>query len=339
MTDHLTTAGPTPPGSSGRAGMHRIASPRYAGPLLAVTDFACRSEPGAPSTPSAAAEVPVPLDALLFVRRGAIVTQLGAAAAPSWRRAVLAAPGDVLLLRGGRCLALAHPAAPHPGRATLERGDRTTSLRLADHLADEVRWHLGAAGRAASGAAAGDPAPIALHESGLPRVALHLQVLRAAATERAGGDALAVEARALALLEAVRAARAGEAPAQERARAASPAHRRLVERARELVAAAVATAPGTPLSLQAIAASVGASPFHLSRTFRALMGVGLHHYRTRLRLHSALDRVADERHSLAAIALDLGYSSQAHFTTAFRRVFGATPGAWRARRRELPAAC
>lgn len=318
--------------------MHRLAKPRYAGPLLAVTDFACRSDPGARATPTAAAEVPVPLDALLFVRRGAVIAQVGPASAPSWRRDALAAPGDVLLLRGGRGLALAHPAAALPGMATPERGDRTTSLRLAEHLADELRWHLGARGRPVSGAAAGDPAPLAIREACLPQIALHLQALRAVTAGSAGRDPLAIEGRALALLEAVRAAQAEGSPAPGRARGASPAHRRLVERARELVAAAVAAAPGGPLSLQAIAAAVGASPFHLSRTFRAVMGVGLHHYRTRLRLHAALDRLADERRSLAAIALDLGFSSQAHFTTAFRRMFGAPPGAWRARKGELPAA-
>lgn len=337
MTDKLTIAAPTPPGSQDGAGMHRLAKPRYAGPLLAVTDFACRSDPGARATPSGAPEVPVPLDALLFVRRGAVIAQVGSAAAASWRREALAAPGDVLLLRGGRGLALAHPAAPLPGIATPERGDRTTSLRLADHVADELRWHLRVRGRPGSGVAVGDPAPLAFRESSLPRLALHLQALRAATAEPGGGDALAIEDRALALLEAVRAAHATGPHTAERTRADSPAHRRLVERARELIAAAIAAAPGRPLSLQAIAAAIGASPFHLSRTFRALTGVGLHRYRTRLRLHAALDRLADERRSLATIALDLGFSSQAHFTTAFRRMFGAPPGAWRARRGELPA--
>jgi AraC family chemosensory pili system transcriptional regulator ChpD len=35
--------------------------------------------------------------------------------------------------------------------------------------------------------------------------------------------------------------------------------------------------------------------------------------------------------SLAAIALDLGFADQAHFTRAFRKVSGLTPGAYRKR--------
>jgi AraC family transcriptional regulator len=81
------------------------------------------------------------------------------------------------------------------------------------------------------------------------------------------------------------------------------------------------------LSLETVAGLVGASPFHLARLFRRQTGFSLHGYRTRVRLVHALDRVADFRGRLTDLALELGFSSQSHFTDAFRRVFGTPPGA------------
>jgi AraC-like DNA-binding protein len=72
---------------------------------------------------------------------------------------------------------------------------------------------------------------------------------------------------------------------------------------------------------------VGVSAFHLARLFRRQTGFSLHGYRTRIRLLQALDRVAEARGALTDLALDLGFSSQSHFTDAFRRAFGVPPGA------------
>jgi AraC family transcriptional regulator len=81
-----------------------------------------------------------------------------------------------------------------------------------------------------------------------------------------------------------------------------------------------------PLTLTGLAAAVELSPWHLSRTFRSHVGVGVHRYRTRLRLLSALDRLRDSRRpDLAGIALDVGFASHSHFTREFRAFFGAPP--------------
>jgi AraC family transcriptional regulator len=81
--------------------------------------------------------------------------------------------------------------------------------------------------------------------------------------------------------------------------------------------------------LATLAAAARASPYHAARVFRACTGTSLHAYRNHLRLCAALDRLADPRRDLAALALDLGYSSHSHFTTAFRRAFGCPPSAVR----------
>ncbi|MCX4240574.1 helix-turn-helix domain-containing protein [Paraliomyxa miuraensis] len=84
-------------------------------------------------------------------------------------------------------------------------------------------------------------------------------------------------------------------------------------------------------SLQALASSVGASPFHAARVFRQHTGLTIHAYRHRLRLHAVLERLGDSRVDLTALALETGFCSHSHLTEAFRRMFGAPPSRWRGR--------
>lgn len=79
------------------------------------------------------------------------------------------------------------------------------------------------------------------------------------------------------------------------------------------------------LTLPELAAEVGLSPYHLHRRFRAATGWTIHAYRDHLRLREGLVRVLDGEPDLSTLAFDLGYASHSHFTSRFRRVFGATP--------------
>lgn len=105
---------------------------------------------------------------------------------------------------------------------------------------------------------------------------------------------------------------------------------RAVETAREFIASRL---DGDD-SLAQIAAAAHYSPFHLARQFKRCTGLGLHAYRTRLRLATALQRLSDGDETLATLAVDLGFSSHSHFTAAFRSAYGIAP---RAMRRNLTA--
>jgi AraC-like DNA-binding protein len=83
------------------------------------------------------------------------------------------------------------------------------------------------------------------------------------------------------------------------------------------------------LTLAGIARTVGCSPYHLARTFRREAGLTIHRYLNRLRLRAGLERLVDGAEGLTGIALDVGFSSHAHFTEAFRREFGLPPSAFR----------
>jgi AraC family transcriptional regulator len=90
---------------------------------------------------------------------------------------------------------------------------------------------------------------------------------------------------------------------------------------------------GEELGLARLAEIACLSPCHFSRSFKQAMGVGPHRYVTQRRVERAkalLRGGGAGDGSLAAIALAVGFGEQSHFTTAFRRETGMTPGRYRA---------
>ena len=70
---------------------------------------------------------------------------------------------------------------------------------------------------------------------------------------------------------------------------------------------------------------VGLSPSHFARKFRWSTGVSLQRFVNRRRILASLPLLLANSDSLASIALDLGFSSQSHFTRLFSGVIGWTP--------------
>lgn len=93
--------------------------------------------------------------------------------------------------------------------------------------------------------------------------------------------------------------------------------------------ALLTTAPGAPHRLSDDARTLNVSPFHLTRVFRAQIGIPMHQYLIRVRLARALDEIANGERSLSALALRLGFTSHSHFTVTFRRTFGMSPARFR----------
>jgi AraC-like DNA-binding protein len=101
--------------------------------------------------------------------------------------------------------------------------------------------------------------------------------------------------------------------------ATAQARKRVADDARE----ALAFDPS--LGLVDLARLVAVSPHHLSRVFRAEVGVSVSGYRRRLRLRAALERLGEA--DLARVAADAGYADHAHFAREARALLGATPSA------------
>jgi AraC family transcriptional regulator len=82
-------------------------------------------------------------------------------------------------------------------------------------------------------------------------------------------------------------------------------------------------------SLQDVAQEVGAHPAHLARMFRRHFHCTAGEYQRGVRLDRARQLLATSDTPLVQIALALGYADQSHFTAAFKRHTGVTPGAFR----------
>ncbi len=82
-------------------------------------------------------------------------------------------------------------------------------------------------------------------------------------------------------------------------------------------------------SLTDMANLVQMGPCHFARAFKESTGLSPHQYVLRRRIDRAVEMLKDERPSLAGLANDLGFSSQGHFTTVFRKFTGTQPSNYR----------
>ncbi|RWX81764.1 AraC family transcriptional regulator [Neorhizobium lilium] len=78
-----------------------------------------------------------------------------------------------------------------------------------------------------------------------------------------------------------------------------------------------------------VADSVGLSPNHFSRLFRAAMGVTAHQWLIRTRLERAKDLLRDPSLSLKEIAQTCGFSDHSYFSKVFAKYTGLRPADWR----------
>jgi AraC-like DNA-binding protein len=103
-----------------------------------------------------------------------------------------------------------------------------------------------------------------------------------------------------------------------------PAPRHLL-RARDLIDARY----HEPLDVVAAARVARASPAHFSRSFANAFGTTPHKYLIARRIERAQHLLRTTDDSVLAIGLAVGFQSAASFSTAFSRVTGVTPSAYR----------
>jgi AraC-like DNA-binding protein len=86
-----------------------------------------------------------------------------------------------------------------------------------------------------------------------------------------------------------------------------------------------------PLGVEDLARAAGLSRAHFSREFRSAFGESPHSYLLTRRMEraAALLRVTDN--SVTDICFSVGLRSVGSFTTSFRRTYGVTPTAYRAK--------
>jgi AraC-like DNA-binding protein len=83
------------------------------------------------------------------------------------------------------------------------------------------------------------------------------------------------------------------------------------------------------IPLQDLARVAGLSRMHFAAQFRAAMGMRPHQYLLKRRIERAEELLQQSEVSLVEVALAVGFQTQAHFTTVFKRFAGDTPYQWR----------
>jgi AraC-like DNA-binding protein len=110
----------------------------------------------------------------------------------------------------------------------------------------------------------------------------------------------------------------------ERPKVAELAKWRL-KRAIEYIEASLAES----VSVADIASAAGLTRMHFAAQFKAATGMRPHEYLLRRRIERAQEKLAGTGMSLVDVALSVGFQTQPHFTTVFRRIVGEPPRAWR----------
>ena len=267
------------------------------GPGWRVRDVVCTAGPHDPRFEERHASVCI-----------AAVTQ-GTFQYRSAQGAALLAPGAVLLGNHGHCFECGHDHGV---------GDRCVSL----HLAPEHWEHVVAAVPGVHTAAFAIP-----RLPPLPSLEPLIASLVAACGER---DAAELEELALDFAGAVVAALRG---ADRDARTPNARIERRISDAVRRIEHDEEEASLAPCSLAAMAREAAMSPYHFLRVFRQVVGMTPHQYVLRMRMHRAAVRLRRSDEPVSTIAFAAGFNDLSTFNRRFRRIMGASPSAYRTRRR------
>ncbi len=83
------------------------------------------------------------------------------------------------------------------------------------------------------------------------------------------------------------------------------------------------------LTVSELAQTVGMSQYYFSKLFKMSTGTTPHQYVMRQRVERAQEHLRATRTALAEVATQVGFETQSHFTSVFRRLVGATPKHYR----------
>ena len=96
-----------------------------------------------------------------------------------------------------------------------------------------------------------------------------------------------------------------------------------------LIVDRIDTALAGQLPLEILAGEFGLSPGHFARKFRSSTGLSLQRFLNQRRIGRSCGMLREGSLSLARIAIELGFSSQSHFTRLFSGLTGTSPQRFR----------
>jgi AraC-like DNA-binding protein len=223
------------------------------------------------------------------------------------------APGATLLGNDGHCFECGHEHGI---------GDRCLSFRFSPEFVESVVSELPGARR------------LAFNQPNLPPLPQLIPVVADAVAARDGSGEASFEELALSVIAKVGIALIGvDSSVRTNRLPRSPTHRdqrRVTEALRRIEAKC-----DQPLTLQELAREAAMSPYHFLRIFHAVAGMAPHQFLLHTRLQRAAVRLSSTTDRISAIALEAGFSDLSTFNRRFRRLLGASPGAYRAARQRL----
>jgi AraC-like DNA-binding protein len=140
---------------------------------------------------------------------------------------------------------------------------------------------------------------------------------------RPGGEAVTVRLADILVIEAIRSWLAND-PAARTGWLGALQDPRLGR-----VIAAIHRSPGADWSLESLASMAAMSRSAFAARFTSLVGEPAMQYVTRFRMEAARARLESGDMTVAAVAEQLGYRSEASFSRAFKRMLGCSPGSVR----------
>jgi AraC-like DNA-binding protein len=263
---------------------------------VSVVDFRCRAE-----VEPLGSEEPNPTHSIVFVRRGLFTCT-------DHKHTLVADANHILFLNQGQPYRYAHPLAG---------GDDCTILALDDECA-----HLAVGRFAKPGRPHGQSPFPAGHALVAPKTSwLHHKLLAMVFSGGPESDLAAQDTVAELIDESIMALHRTTTVTVRESAAARARRQEIVEATKLIISRSLSHLP----SLEALAASVHCSPFHLSRIFRRTTGLALRQYIRQLRTRLAAEQLRRGHPDLTSLALDLGFCDHSHFTNTFRREWGISP--------------
>jgi len=92
--------------------------------------------------------------------------------------------------------------------------------------------------------------------------------------------------------------------------------------------------PGQNWTIEELAKQVGVSRSLLAERFTALVGIPPMQYLAKWRMQIASELLTGGGANVATVAIEIGYSSEAAFSRAFKKMVGVSPSTWRRHRRD-----
>lgn len=91
----------------------------------------------------------------------------------------------------------------------------------------------------------------------------------------------------------------------------------------------VTTHLGEKVTLADMATAARLSRMHFAALFLRATGMRPHQYLLQRRIGAAQELLLDSNQPIIQIAIQVGFQTQAHFTTVFKKITGVTPAKWR----------